>query len=396
MIQRQLLVRLIVLLLSGTSAINESTITTRNSRVRKRFTDTSVNTVNANRASITEVSGLAGFKLKGNCDRLNYQATPRYLTQYINTSTPCTSAVGLFRAAPAGIVETPVYDDQSSLSTLKNQDRRYSDDRHQEHIEEFTVGVGTSWEKNLTMMMPGPTKDVANLTAVPDSDDEDGVSPAPDFSMDLAPFQLLFTTTLSAMEEMQLLSVTKTHLQTAFEHDDSSFHRLEMFELPRYHVDMEKQKMVAFGGTAYYAKLDKEDTGVSEMVMLAFLGNNATRYVDSLRDAGMNVTQTQLYTLDGHAVDYKDGKMKVEVDSPNTMDGGMTDMQSWSMIGAAIGVPLIVLFMICLGFGYLQCRGYSLCGRKDVDPEGDVWKTALYEKSPATSVSACPPREEIR
>jgi len=285
-------------------------------------------------------------------------------------------------------VETPANDDQSSLGTLKYRDRQHSDDRHQEHIDEFTVGVGTSWEKNLTMMMLGPKKDFANLTAVSD--------PAPDFSMELAPFQLLFTTTQSAMDEMQLLSVTKTHLQTAFEHDDSSFQRLEMFELPRYHVDMEKLKMVAFGGTAYYTKHDKEDPGVSDMVMLAFLGNNATRYVDSLRDAGVNVTQTKLYTLDGLAVDYKDGKMKVEVDTHNTIDGGMTDMQSWSMIGAAIGVPLIVLFMICLGFGYLQCRGYSLCGRKDVDPEGDVWKTAQYEKSPPTSVSACPLREEIR
>jgi hypothetical protein len=133
--------------------------------------------------------------------------------------------------------------------------------------------------------------------------------------------------------------------------------------------------MVAFGGNAYFDKHVSVDR-VRTATMLAFLGANLTDYIVMLHESAVSVSDAQLYTLDGHMVEYRNGAMHIDGDFPE--EEAMDSMMSVTMYIIAIGIPAMICGLICLGYCSLQLKGYNLWRPKNVDPEHETWNAQSW------------------
>jgi len=217
--------------------------------------------------------------------------------------------------------------------------------------------------------------------------------PKMDYPNEISPFQLLLTAHDEvAWDHMLLMNVTKSHLECSLQQDDEAFDRLEMFQLLHDPVETLGLTMVAISGTAHYARDGRDGAHIADTAMLAFLGTNASRYLLSLQRASISVDQAQLFTLDGRMVDFRNGNMMIPSDAVTQVDSvRMTDAMSLTVIAVAIGVPLVLFLMICFGYAHLYCQGYTFCGRRNVDPEGDVWRAESH--APFTHVQEIDDKE---
>jgi hypothetical protein len=198
--------------------------------------------------------------------------------------------------------------------------------------------------------------------------------------VELNPFQLLLSPAMvSALDEMELLRVTKHHLSNNFLADDATFRRLEVFHLLRdgqgAKMEVDGYTMVAFGGNSYFEKHVSVDR-VRAATMLAFLGTNLTDYTVMLYESAVSVSDAQLYTLDGHMVEYSDGVMHIQSDFPE--EEAMNSMMSVTMYIVAIGIPAMICGLICLGYCLFQLKSYNLWRPKNVDPEHETWKAQSW------------------
>lgn len=195
--------------------------------------------------------------------------------------------------------------------------------------------------------------------------------------VELDPFQLLLSPAMEAgSDEMDLLRVTRMHLSNSLSASEGSFELLEVFQLRRGGGSDNLgagYTMVAFGGSSYFDSRVSQDV-IREVTMLAFLGKNLTDYMVLLHESTASITDVQLYTLDGHIVDYSDGSMQIEGDFPE--EGAMDSKMSIILYIVAVGIPAMICVLICIGYCALHIKEYNLCQPRNVDPKHETWHAA--------------------
>ena len=150
-----------------------------------------------------------------------------------------------------------------------------------------------------------------------------------EYGITIDPFQVMImyntNVAMSDDDEMSVLTTTQSYLSSVLSTKEQNFSRLMLYQYVRDYPEVEHYAKVAFGGVAYFFGSSMEKDSMRTELWLSLMGQNSTKFVLALQDAGMkNVVNATLMSIDGNELGMKDGII-VEMDDDNDKNSTNAD-----------------------------------------------------------------------
>ena len=210
-----------------------------------------------------------------------------------------------------------------------------------------------------------------------------------EYGITIDPFQVMImyntNEAMSDDDEMSVLTTTQSYLSSVLSTKEQNFSRLMLYQYVRDYPEAEHYAKVAFGGVAYFFGSSMEKDSMRTELWLSLMGQNSTKFVLALQDAGMkNVVNATLMSIDGNELGMQDG---IIVEMTDDNDNSTSADTSFDRSMSDDDMTMMTLLLSLLIPGGILCLACTVClvrsvreinWTKGTNTDETLWQTSQH------------------